>query len=105
MNRGSRGRLTVDSVSNIGPHYARTLREWKRKFLRNWDTIIAVKLEADYKLDPSELDIFKRKWICTSLIAESLIRLSHSSKIICKYNLRKRDCTKPFAVTIVKLGS
>ncbi|KAF7371112.1 CFS1-like protein [Mycena sanguinolenta] len=32
MNRGSNGRLTVDSVFNIGPHYARTLREWKAKF-------------------------------------------------------------------------
>ncbi|KAJ3521939.1 hypothetical protein NM688_g8948 [Phlebia brevispora] len=32
MNRGTAGRLTVDSVTNIGPHYARTLREWKRKF-------------------------------------------------------------------------
>ena len=29
---GSKGTLIVDSVSNIGPHYARTLREWRRRF-------------------------------------------------------------------------
>ncbi|KAJ7813882.1 Mycolic acid cyclopropane synthetase-domain-containing protein [Mycena olivaceomarginata] len=28
LNKGSAGRLVVDSVLNIGPHYARTLREW-----------------------------------------------------------------------------
>jgi cyclopropane-fatty-acyl-phospholipid synthase len=75
MNRGSRGRLSVDSVSNIGLHYARTLREWKRKFLRNWDTIIAAKLEADYKLDSFGLEVFKRKWTCQLLhLMASILR-------------------------------
>ena len=32
LAKGSQGRLVVDSVSNIGPHYARTLREWRRRF-------------------------------------------------------------------------
>ena len=32
LAKGSHGRLVVDSVSNIGPHYARTLREWRRRF-------------------------------------------------------------------------
>ncbi|KAJ6590067.1 CFS1-like protein [Mycena vulgaris] len=62
MNRGSSGRLTVDSVFNIGLHYGRTLREWKRKFLRNWEPIIAAKLEETYKLNPADLEVFKRKW-------------------------------------------
>ena len=64
MNSGSLGRLTVDSVSNIGPHYARTLREWKRKFLANWEVTISPSLVAQYGLDEPALEIFKRKWIC-----------------------------------------
>lgn len=66
MNGGSSGRLTTDSVINIGPHYARTLRSWKRKFLANWDLIIKQDLEDRYSLNIEELDIFKRKWTCTS---------------------------------------
>lgn len=41
LNKGSHGRLVVDAVSNIGPHYARTLREWRRRFeARFEDTIV-----------------------------------------------------------------
>lgn len=64
MNRGTGGRLTVDSVANIGPHYARTLREWKRKFLRNWAGTIAPALVDKYALDAAGLEVFRRKWIC-----------------------------------------
>jgi len=64
MNTSSQGRLTIDSVYNIGPHYARTLREWKRKFLFNWDGVIAKALVDQYQLPEQELEIFKRKWIC-----------------------------------------
>ena len=32
LTKGSQGRLVVDAVSNIGPHYARTLREWRARF-------------------------------------------------------------------------
>ncbi|KAJ7279676.1 CFS1-like protein [Mycena rebaudengoi] len=64
LNAGSMGRLVVDSVLNIGPHYARTLREWKRKFLSNWEGVVAKALIAQYNLDSEGLEIFKRKWIC-----------------------------------------
>lgn len=41
LTKGSQGRLVVDAVSNIGPHYARTLREWRRRFEAHFeDTII-----------------------------------------------------------------
>lgn len=63
MTEGSEGRLTTDSVTNIGPHYARTLREWKRKFLANWKAI-AKELMDRYNLDARGQEIFKRKWIC-----------------------------------------
>ncbi|KAJ7087681.1 CFS1-like protein [Mycena belliarum] len=63
LNEGSAGRLVVDSVLNIGPHYARTLREWKRRFLANWEGVVAKALIAQYALDSIGLEIFKRKWI------------------------------------------
>ncbi|KAJ6455577.1 CFS1-like protein [Mycena vitilis] len=63
LNEGSAGRLVVDSVLNIGPHYARTLREWKRRFLANWEGIVARALIEQYNLDAKGLEIFKRKWI------------------------------------------
>ncbi|KAJ7147852.1 CFS1-like protein [Mycena crocata] len=63
LNEGSGGRLIMDSVLNIGPHYARTLREWKRRFLANWEGIVAKALVEQYDLDAKGLEIFKRKWI------------------------------------------
>ncbi|KAJ7055399.1 CFS1-like protein [Mycena amicta] len=64
LNSGSNGRLVVDSVHNIGPHYARTLREWKRRFLANWEGVVKKALVAQYQLDDKGLEIFRRKWIC-----------------------------------------
>ncbi|KAJ6539846.1 CFS1-like protein [Mycena vulgaris] len=63
MHEGSAGRLIMDSVHNIGPHYARTLREWKRRFLASWNGIVAKALIEQYNLDSTGLEIFKRKWI------------------------------------------
>jgi len=69
MNAGSGGRLVVDSVLNIGPHYARTLREWKRRFLTNWDDVVKSALVKQYALNEKGLQIFKRKWICACLLS------------------------------------
>lgn len=70
MQQGSGGRLTVDSVSNIGPHYARTLREWRQRFEEKFDTIIAPALRREYpevmvgKEGEHEIQVFKNKWTC-----------------------------------------
>lgn len=66
MAENTSGRLTVDSVMNIGPHYARTLREWKAKFLANWEGIIKKALQDQHSLDEDGLEVFKRRWLCTS---------------------------------------
>jgi len=63
LTSASQGRLTLDSIHNIGPHYARTLREWKRKFLTNWEDTIKTALVDKYNLNSTEIEIFKRKWI------------------------------------------
>ncbi|KAI5123172.1 hypothetical protein M0805_000872 [Coniferiporia weirii] len=66
---GSQGRLVVDSVSNIGPHYARTLREWKRRFIAHFDDVVEPALREEYpdvmagENGRSEIEVFKRKWI------------------------------------------
>lgn len=51
---GSKGSLIVDTVTNIGPHYARTLRTWKENFLENFELF-----EKELKGDS---EVFKRKW-------------------------------------------
>ncbi|KAJ7049083.1 CFS1-like protein [Mycena amicta] len=71
LNAGSNGRLVVDSVHNIGPHYARTLREWKRRFLANWEGVVKKALVAQYQLDDKGLEIFRRKWIFRSDYCEA----------------------------------
>ncbi|KAJ7486048.1 CFS1-like protein [Mycena galericulata] len=71
LQEGSSGRLIVDSVSNIGPHYARTLREWRRRFLNQFDSVIVPALKREYpdvmngRRGKEEIEVFKRKWICT----------------------------------------
>ncbi|KAK7469372.1 hypothetical protein VKT23_003847 [Stygiomarasmius scandens] len=69
MQEGSKGTLTVDSVTNIGPHYARTLREWRRRFLAKFDSVVVPALQKEYPevmsgpRGPAEIEVFKRKWI------------------------------------------
>ncbi|KAL0952493.1 hypothetical protein HGRIS_006756 [Hohenbuehelia grisea] len=63
MRSATSGKLTVDSVSNIGQHYARTLREWERRFCTNWETHIQPALKHKYTLKEDDLEIFRRKWL------------------------------------------
>lgn len=77
---GSKGRLTVESVANIGPHYARTLREWRRRFVQRFETVVVPSLQKEYsartggdkdgkpsKLGREEIEVFRRKWLCEYL--------------------------------------
>ena len=70
MNVGAESQLTVDSISNIGPHYARTLREWRNSFLEKFESVIEPALKEEYpdvmngKNGSYEIEVFKRKWIC-----------------------------------------
>lgn len=72
MEKGSSGHLVIDSVSNIGPHYARTLREWRRAFLEKFESVIIPALKAEYGAvmdgpqGSKEIEVFKRKWLCES---------------------------------------
>ncbi|KAF8827495.1 hypothetical protein HHX47_DHR4000067 [Lentinula edodes] len=72
LTSGSRGTLTVDSISNIGPHYARTLREWRKRFVQRFEEVVVPALQREYpevmgvakgKEGRKEIEVFKRKWI------------------------------------------
>lgn len=76
LERASSGRLVVDSISNIGPHYARTLREWRRRFVDNFAEIEQA-LRKDHpgvfdleqgEQSAHELAVFRRKWLCKNPI-------------------------------------
>ena len=72
LNRATSGQLVVDSISNIGPHYARTLREWRYRFVNNFAEIEKA-LRKDHpgvfdskenEQSAYELGVFRRKWLC-----------------------------------------
>ncbi|KAH8081430.1 Mycolic acid cyclopropane synthetase-domain-containing protein [Filobasidium floriforme] len=79
ISKGSQNRLTIDSIVNIGPHYARTLREWRLRFLKNFDRDIRPALRDEHpEMSPADVEVFKRKWIyyfvyCEIGFAERLI--------------------------------
>ncbi|KAJ3570329.1 hypothetical protein NP233_g4483 [Leucocoprinus birnbaumii] len=72
LRSGSNGGLIVDSIHNVGPHYAKTLREWRRRFDRQFNDDIVPALRAEYPTTmgdgcgeqaKKEIDVFRRKWI------------------------------------------
>ncbi|KAI0250939.1 S-adenosyl-L-methionine-dependent methyltransferase [Lactifluus subvellereus] len=79
LARATSGRLVVDSISNIGPHYARTLREWRRRFEDNFAEIEralrkdhpdAFDSERGAQRARDELAVFRRKWLFFLSVAE-----------------------------------
>ncbi|KAF8488661.1 cyclopropane-fatty-acyl-phospholipid synthase [Russula emetica] len=69
LDRATSGQLVVDSISNIGPHYARTLREWRCRFVDNFAEIEQA-LRKDHpgvfdseqdERSAHELAVFRRK--------------------------------------------
>ena len=55
--------FVVDSIENIGPHYAKALRLWREAFLNNWEERIKPQLvKEQQKMDDEGAAIFKRKW-------------------------------------------
>ena len=66
---GSKGKLVVESVANIGPHYAKTLRVWRQNFMQTFNASIRPALLAEHQTDrkgkgmsEEDVDLFRRKW-------------------------------------------
>ena len=56
--------LLIDNLEDIGINYARTLRDWREKFMRNIDRIGALGFD----------EVFRRKWIYYLAICEAGFR-------------------------------
>ena len=60
--------LIPESVENIGPHYAKTLRLWRQNFMQNFASKIRPALIMEHaererkKMSEDEIEIFRRKW-------------------------------------------
>lgn len=61
---GSNCSLIPESIENIGPHYAKTLRLWKESFIQNFDARIKPALLREHSgMTEGDIDLFLRKWI------------------------------------------
>lgn len=61
--QGAQCRLIVESIENIGGHYAKTLRIWRNSFMQNFDATIRPALLAEHRgMTNSDVDLFRRKW-------------------------------------------
>lgn len=61
---GSNGSFVPDRLINLGGHYSKCLREWRKKFIANFDDHIAPAMVSRNKeMSPFALEQFKRKFI------------------------------------------
>jgi cyclopropane fatty-acyl-phospholipid synthase-like methyltransferase len=104
ISSGSRGSFVIDSVTNHGQHYARTLREWRKRFEARWEPDIEPSLKRTYPdvmKDKEARDIFRRKWtfylcvafICHAFAANWLRRDSLESRSACEAGFAERALT------------
>ncbi|KAK4988350.1 hypothetical protein LTR50_003982 [Elasticomyces elasticus] len=63
ISRGSQNRLIPESIENIGPHYAKTLRIWRENFMGNFDSVIGRSLREEHVgMTERDVELFRRKW-------------------------------------------
>lgn len=65
LTEGSQGRLIVDSIENIGAHYARTLRCWDESFSEKFEGEIKPSLLREHDgtgMGKRDVELFRRKW-------------------------------------------
>jgi cyclopropane-fatty-acyl-phospholipid synthase len=62
INKGSQGRLIVDQIENIGPHYSKMLRLRKEKLMMNFDAGIQPALVSEHSgMTESDVRLFRRE--------------------------------------------
>eukprot|EP00842_Homolaphlyctis_polyrhiza_P003977 jgi/Hompol1/4580/HPOL_003729-RA len=59
VNQGTQGRLMIDIIDNVGPHYAKALRLWREQFVANFDKVVANSSESEKAIYD---EVFLRKW-------------------------------------------
>ncbi|KAF9228329.1 putative cyclopropane fatty acid synthase [Gyrodon lividus] len=72
IQSGVQGRLVLNCVEDYGIHYARTLREWSRRFQENFHGSLVEHMQERYPAlkDARNLEAFKRKWLYIFIYAE-----------------------------------
>jgi cyclopropane-fatty-acyl-phospholipid synthase len=72
INTGSAGTLVVESIENIGGHYAKTLRLWKEAFNANFENKVKPALLKEHKdMNVDDVEVFRRKWeVSESILLE-----------------------------------
>ena len=77
IEKGSKGSLVVDSISNIGGHYAKTLRLWREKFEQNFKSEIRPALLQEHEgMTDKDVELFRRKWqVCRLVRSVWYVRL------------------------------
>lgn len=93
MTEGSQGTMVLQAVDSIGPHYARTLREWRQRFEDSFDGKGGIRevLLRDHEAirtlpqdkQEQEVEVFRRKWLyyfiyCERGFAENQIGGEHA---------------------------
>ncbi|GJJ15179.1 hypothetical protein Clacol_009455 [Clathrus columnatus] len=105
LQKGSKGKLVVDNVENIAPHYPRTLREWRKRFSARFESHIVPALKAEYpevmngEQGEDEIDVFRRKWIyyfyyceigfTTRILGDHIVAFAREGYMDYKYNKDK----------------
>jgi hypothetical protein len=108
LTKGSSNSLIVDSISNIGPHYARTLREWRRRFEAKFEEVVVPALQFDYPevMGPQtgedgrrEIEVFKRKWICKPFLRCVALADSRHCRFLFAFD-RLLVCARSYALCL-----
>jgi cyclopropane-fatty-acyl-phospholipid synthase len=91
INKGSQGKLIVNQVENIGPHYSKTLRLWKEKFMMNFDVGTQPALESERSgMTESDVRLFRRKWELLKSLAPPSVPASDNVLLVLFHLLRSR---------------
>ena len=62
----------IPGWADAQPHYARTLREWRRRFLATFNDLIQPALRAEHpEMTDADIEVFKRKWLCMCRLADN----------------------------------
>lgn len=76
IEQGSKGKLIVDGILNIGGHYAKTLRLWRQRFERNFNTQIRNALLDEHQgMTKKDVELFRRKWEVRELVSWFVISM------------------------------
>ena len=79
IDRGSKGKMIVENIRNIGGHYAKTLRIWRENFLQNFESSIRTALLSEHQnMSEQDVEVFKRKWeVCSNIYSRHHTIITH----------------------------